>query len=162
VIEKLRRGQGGPLSDQSFPQYCRSVAQMGVQIADALAYAHSQRVLHRDIKPSNLLLDSTGTVWITDFGLAKADTAEDLTHTGDLIGTLRYVAPERLASRSDARSDIFSLGLTLYELLTLRPAYDETTQGRLVQQVAAAEMPAPRRLDRRIPSDLNTIIQKAT
>src|SRR5207249_205922 len=136
--------------------YCRSVARLGLQVAEALSYAHSQGVLHRDIKPSNLLLDAAGTVWVTDFGLAKAESTEDLTHTGDLVGTLRYVAPERLAGQSNARSDIFSLGLTLYELLTLRPAFDEKTQGRLVQQVTAAEPPPPRRLDRRIPSDLNT------
>src|SRR5262249_9706356 len=128
---------------------------------DALNYAHSQGILHRDIKPSNLLLDAAGTVWVTDFGLAKSQTAEDLTNTGDLVGTLRYVAPERLTGQSDARSDVFSLGLTLYELLTLRPAYDEKSQGGLVQQVTAAEPPSPRKLDRRIPADLNTIIQKA-
>src|SRR5262249_43091480 len=97
----------------------------------------------------------------TDFGLAKADNTEDLTHTGDLIGTLRYAAPERLAGRSDARSDIFGLGLTLYELLTLRPAYDEKTQEQLVQQVATADPPSPRKVDRRIPADLNTVVEKA-
>ncbi|MBI3406980.1 MAG: protein kinase [Planctomycetes bacterium] len=169
VVKELKNSAAGTanqeviaaLSDQSFSQYCRRVARIGVQVAEALAYAHSQGILHRDIKPSNLLLDSAGIVWVTDFGLAKADSTEDLTHTGDLVGTLRYVAPERLAGLSDARSDLFSLGLTLYELLTLRPAYDEKTQGLLVQQVTAAEPPLPRRLDRRIPSDLNTIIQKA-
>jgi serine/threonine protein kinase len=149
------------VSDHSFSKYLRCVAGLGIQVADALAYAHSQGVLHRDIKPSNLLLDSAGIIWVTDFGLAKADDTEDLTHSGDVIGTLRYVAPERLAGRYDARSDIFSLGLTLYELLTLRPAYDDKVQGRLVQQVTAAEPPSPRRIDRRIPSDLNTIIETA-
>lgn len=162
IKERTDQKVSAALSDQSFSQFCRSVARIGVQIAEALAYAHSQGILHRDIKPSNLLLDSAGTVWVTDFGLAKADSTEDLTHTGDLVGTLRYAAPERLAGQSDARSDVFSLGLTLYELLTLRPAYDEKSQGRLVQQVTAAEPPPPRRLDRRIPRDLNTIIQKAT
>src|SRR5262249_17034548 len=154
-------GSVGSLSDQSFSQYCRSVARLGIQVAEALAYAHSQGVLHRDIKPSNLLLDAGGTVWVTDLGLAKAQSTEDLTQTGDMVGTLRYVAPERLAGKSDGRSDIFGLGLTLYELLTLRAAYDEKTPERLVQQVTAAEPPPPRRLDRRIPSDLDTIIQKA-
>jgi serine/threonine protein kinase len=149
------------LSDQSFAQYCRSVARLGIQVAEALSHAHGQGILHRDIKPSNLLLDAVGTVWVTDFGLAKAQTTEDLTHTGDLVGTLRYVAPERLSGQSDARSDIFSLGLTLYELLLLRPAYDEKTQEGLVQQVTVAEPPPPRKLEHRIPSDLNTVIQKA-
>jgi serine/threonine-protein kinase len=149
------------LSDQSFSQYARSVARIGIQVAEALGYAHAQGVLHRDVKPSNLLLDGAGTVWVTDFGLAKADNTEDLTRTGDVIGTLRYAAPERLAGHCDARSDIFGLGLTLYELLTLRPAYDERTPGLLVQQVTAAEPPPPRTIDRRIPRDLGTIIEKA-
>lgn len=152
---------GSSLSDQSFAQYCRSVARLGIQVAEALSYAHGQGILHRDIKPSNLLLDAAGSVWVTDFGLAKAQSAEDLTLTGDLVGTLRYVAPERLNGQSDARSDIFSLGLTLYELLTLRPAFDEKTHEGLVKQVTSAEPPPPSRVERRIPSDLDTIIQKA-
>jgi serine/threonine protein kinase len=150
------------LSHQPFTQYCRSVARIGIQVADALAYAHREGLLHRDVKPSNLLLDSSGRIWVTDFGLAKADSGEALTQTGDLVGTLRYSAPERLAGHSDIRSDIFSLGLTLYELLTLRPAYHETHQGLLVQQVADASPPTPRKRDRRIPADLETIVQKAT
>src|SRR5262249_39814001 len=93
------------LSD-SGSQYWQSVAQVGMQVADALAHASSQGVLHRDIKPSNLLLDDTGNVWVTDFGLAKADAdGDDLTHTGDVIGTLRYLAPERFSGQGDLRSD---------------------------------------------------------
>src|SRR5207302_4659516 len=117
-------------------------------------------VLHRDVKPSNLLLDLHGTVWVTDFGLAK-DEGEDLTHTGDVVGTLRYMAPERFSGVSDPRSDVYSLGLTLYELATLRPAFDETDRGRLVRQILHQEPPAPRRLDRHVPRDLETIILKA-
>ena len=104
-------------------EYWHGVARVGVQVADALAYANSQGVLHRDIKPSNLLLDTQGTVWVTDFGLAKADDSDDLTQTGDIVGTLRYLAPERLRGHSDQRSDTYSLGITLYELLTLRPPF---------------------------------------
>ena len=103
-------------------------------------------MLHRDIKPSNLLLDTQGTVWVTDFGLAKAtplpsssDTdncGPDLTHTGDIVGTLRYIAPERLRGQSDELSDIYSLGITLYELITQQPAFDESDRTKLVRQIA--------------------------
>ncbi len=100
------------------PAYFDNVARLGVQIADALAYAHTQGILHRDIKPSNILIDVHGTVWLSDFGLAKDDSS-DLTNTGDVVGTLRYMAPERFRGRADCQSDIFSLGRTLYELLTV-------------------------------------------
>ncbi len=103
-------------SDRRFAQ---SVARIGIQVAEALAYAHGQGILHRDIKPSNLLLDRDGNVWVADFGLAKAVGADDLTHTGDIVGTVRYMAPERFSGAGDARADIYALGLTLYELLTL-------------------------------------------
>jgi predicted Ser/Thr protein kinase len=88
------------------PTYWQSVAQIGVQVASALEYAHQQGVLHRDIKPSNLLLDRRGTIWVTDFGLAKADDQPNLTHTGDILGTLRYMPPEAFEGRSEARSDV--------------------------------------------------------
>src|SRR5205085_8168288 len=92
---------------ESGSQYWQSVARVGVQVADALAHAASQGVLHRDIKPSNLLLDDTGNVWVTDFGLAKADSdGDNLTHTGDVVGTLRYLAPERFSGQGDLRSDV--------------------------------------------------------
>ena len=99
------------------------MAQIGRQAAQGLAYAHARGIVHRDIKPSNLLLDTAGVVWITDFGLAKAED-DGLTATGDILGTLRYMAPERFRGEGDARADIYALGLTLYELLTLRPAFD--------------------------------------
>ena len=92
------------------------VARIGVQVAEALEYAHRQGILHRDIKPANLLLDDRGNVWVTDFGLAKGVGGEDITNTGDVVGTLRYMAPERFQGDGDARSDIYALGLTLFEL----------------------------------------------
>jgi WD40 repeat protein/tetratricopeptide (TPR) repeat protein len=138
------------------------VARIGMQVADALAHAASQGVLHRDIKPSNLLLDNTGNVWVTDFGLAKADTdGDDLTHTGDVVGTLRYMAPERFNGKGDLRSDICSLGLTLYEMLALRPAFDETDRNKLVKEVMHGEPARPRKVNRGVPRDLETVVLKA-
>jgi WD40 repeat protein/serine/threonine protein kinase/tetratricopeptide (TPR) repeat protein len=142
--------------------YWRSVARIGVQAADALAYAHNQGVLHRDVKPSNLLLETGGNLWITDFGLAKVLADDDnLTNTGDLIGTLRYMAPERFKGPGDARSDLYSLGLTLYELLTLRPAYSAVDRTQLIHKVLHEEPPRPRVVNRRVPRDLETIVLKA-
>src|SRR5262245_31858024 len=122
--------------------YWHSVARIGLQAADALAYAHAQGVLHRDVKPSNLLLATDGNLWITDFGLAKVLADEDnLTRTGDVVGTLRYMAPERFNGCGDARSDLYSLGLTLYELLTLRPAYVAPDRTQLIRLVLNEDPP---------------------
>ena len=107
--------------------YWRGVARIGVQVAEALQYSHAQGVLHRDIKPANLLLDLHGTVWVADFGLAKLADQVDLTHPGDIVGTLAVHGPGAVRGRVDARSDVYSLGLTLYELLALRPAFDGST-----------------------------------
>jgi WD40 repeat protein/serine/threonine protein kinase len=141
--------------------YWQSVARVGVQVADALEYAHQQGIRHRDIKPSNLLLDTQGTVWVTDFGLAKTDDQQNLTHPGDVLGTLRYMPPEAFDGKSDARSDVYALGLTLYELLALTPAFDEKDRHQLVRQVMTGQ---PIRLGKRnpeVPRDLETIIHKA-
>jgi serine/threonine protein kinase/WD40 repeat protein/tetratricopeptide (TPR) repeat protein len=140
-------------------QYCRGVTQLGLQAADALAYAHKQGVLHRDIKPSNLLLDAQGTLWISDFGLAKSE-AGDVTRTGEIVGTLRYMAPERFNGQSLKQSDIYSLGLTLYEMLTLRPAFEDADRMGLIDK-QLHDMPVSLRcLDPRIPRDLETIVRK--
>jgi serine/threonine protein kinase len=141
--------------------YWQSVARIGVQVAGALEYAHKQGILHRDIKPSNLLLDTGGMVWVTDFGLAKADDQENLTHTGDILGTLRYMAPEAFEGRTDARSDVYALGLTLYELLALRPAYVESDRHKLIKKVTSEETARLDRLKPDIPRDLVTIVHKA-
>src|SRR5262249_34012799 len=130
-------GQSGASTlSETGGQYWQSVARVGLQVADALAHAAGQGILHRDLKPSNLLLDEAGNVGVTDFGLAKAQTdGDDLTLTGDIVGTMRYMAPERFSGQGDLRSDVYSLGLTLYELLTLRPAFDEADRNKLVRQV---------------------------
>ena len=133
-IRDETRERGGS-SGASSPErrHHRAVAEVGLQAAEALAYAHAQGLLHRDIKPSNLLLDRLGTVWITDFGLAKADEGPHgtpaLTQAGDIIGTIAYLAPERLEGKADARSDVYALGLTLHELLTLEPRSRTRTAG---------------------------------
>jgi WD40 repeat protein/serine/threonine protein kinase len=146
---------------ESGRQYWHSVARVGIQVAEALAYAHGQGILHRDIKPSNLLLDTGGTVWVTDFGLAKAEGSEDLTRTGDIVGTVRYLAPERFQGKADLRSDLYALGLSLYELLTLRSAFDETDRNKLVAQVMHGEPRLPRQVSPDVPRDLETIVLKA-
>ena len=130
-------------------------------MASALEHAHAQGILHRDIKPSNLLLDLDGTVWVADFGLAKTEGADALTHTGDIVGTFRYMAPERFQGASDPRSDIYGLGITLYEMLTLRPAFDDSDRAKLIERVTNADPPRPRQLDPMIPRDLETIVLKA-
>jgi WD40 repeat protein/Flp pilus assembly protein TadD len=142
-------------------RYARTVARIGVQVAEALEYAAEQGIIHRDIKPSNILLDLICTAWVTDFGLAKATGQEDLTHTGDLVGTLRYMAPERFRGQADRRSDVYALGLTLYELLALRPAYDESDRGRLIRQVTEEDPPRLAKLEPTIPRDLATVVHKA-
>ena len=141
--------------------YYRSVARLVVQAAEALAYAHQHKLLHRDIKPSNLLLDLQGTIWVTDFGLVKAEGTDPLTQTGDIVGTLRYMAPERFRGQGDARSDVYALGLTLYEMLTLEPAFAADQRSLLIDKILHEEPSRPRQIDPRIPSDLETIALKA-
>jgi WD40 repeat protein len=136
------------------------VARIGVQVADALAYAHRQGVLHRDVKPSNLLLDAQGIVWVTDFGLAKAEGTDELTHTGDIVGTIRFMAPERFDGRSLPQSDVYGLGVTLYELLTLRPAFADPNKAKLIDKVLHEVPVPPRKVDGRIPRDLETVVLK--
>jgi WD40 repeat protein/serine/threonine protein kinase len=146
---------------ESGRSYCNSVARIGIQVAEALDQAHAQGVLHRDIKPSNLLLDTHGTVWVTDFGLAKASDSDSLTQTGDIVGTLRYMAPERFGGQADPRSDLYGLGVTLYELLTLHPAFEDADRNRLLQRVLHDEPPRPRQLNPEVPRDLETVVLKA-
>ena len=143
-------------------RYWTWVADIGRQVADAMQYAHRQGVLHRDIKPANLLLDAKGIVWVADFGLAKLPEMTDVTQTGDIIGTLQYMAPEGLKSPLNARSDVYALGLTLYELLTLRPAFSESSPAALMRRLSESSPVQPRRVNPHIPRDLETIVLKAT
>jgi serine/threonine protein kinase len=140
----------------------RTVARIGAEAAEALHYAHQQGVLHRDVKPANLLLDTHGAVWVTDFGLAKVVSEEGLTCTGDVLGTLQYMAPESLERRGDARSDVYSLGVTLYELLTLEPAFRGGDPAQVLGAVYGRELVPPRKAHPAIPHDLETVVLKAT
>jgi WD40 repeat protein/serine/threonine protein kinase len=147
--------------------YFHAVARMGLQVAEALDYAHQRGVVHRDIKPSNLILDDAGIVWVTDFGLVKyldGSDGDNLTRTGDVLGTARYMSPEQALPKRgavDPRSDLYSLGVTLYELLTLRPAFDGADPATLLRQIVDEEPPAPRQLHRAVPRDLETIVLRA-
>ncbi len=143
---------------------CRNVARLGAEAADALDHAHGLGIVHRDIKPANLLIDPQGALWIADFGLARSSNDLSLTHTGDMVGTLRYMSPEQAQARGgvvDQRTDIYALGMTLYELLTLQPAFNGRDHQELLRQIALDEPVAPRRLNAAVPRDLETIILKA-
>ena len=144
------------------PDYFLRIADLTAQVADALEYAHQHGVLHRDIKPSNLMIDRNGDVWIMDFGLVKILERQDLTLAGEIVGTLRYMAPEQLEGRADVTTDIYALGLTLYELLTLRPAFDGDETVTLAQRLRHSDIPKPRTINPAIPRDLETIVLKAT
>ena len=146
------------------PAFCRKVARLGTDAADALEHAHGLGVLHRDIKPANLLIDRDGSVWITDFGLARFSGNSSLTGTGDIVGTLRYMSPEQALARRgvvDQRTDVYALGATLYELLTLRPAFDGRDHQELLRQISLDEPTPPRRLNPAVPRELETIVLKA-
>jgi serine/threonine protein kinase len=140
--------------------YFRSVAQIGVQTASALSYAHSRGIIHRDIKPANLILDTTGNVWVSDFGLAKTGEGA-MTYTGDILGTIRYMSPERFRGQCDVRADVYALGMTLYEMVTLKVAYASGDRLKLIELIRQTEAPSPRSIDARIPRDLETIVLKA-
>jgi serine/threonine protein kinase len=141
----------------------REVARWGLQAAEALAHAHQRGVIHRDVKPSNLLLDGEGVVWLTDFGLARRADEVVLTVAGVLMGTPRYMSPEQAAAAKqpiDQRTDVYSLGATLYELATGRPVFDAETPQGVLTQILHAEPIGPRRLNRTLPRDLETIVLK--
>ncbi len=144
--------------------YFRRVAELGIQAAEGLAYAHERGVIHRDIKPSNLILDDQEVLWITDFGLARRLDDPSLTHTGAILGTPRYMSPEQAASIQtpvDHRTDIYSLGITLYELVTGQPAYGGGTPHEVVMEILLREPATPRSLNPAVPRDLETVILKA-
>ena len=145
-------------------RFYRHVAKIGRQVAEALEYAHQMGVIHRDIKPANLLLDARGHVWIADFGLAHFQDRVGVTVSGEVLGTLRYVSPEQAMAKKglvDHRTDIYSLGATLYEFLTLRPVFDGKDRHALLHQIGFDEPQPPRTIEPAIPVELETIVLKA-
>ncbi|KAA5539172.1 serine/threonine protein kinase [Roseiconus nitratireducens] len=152
-------------ADSDRLRYFQSMVRMALQAAWAIDHAHRYGVVHRDIKPGNLLLDSAGKIWVTDFGLAQIQANDSpLTRSGDPMGTLRYMSPEQAAGNRtalDHRTDIYSLGVTLYELLTLRPAIQGDNYREMLNQVVEEEPPSPRSVDPLVPIELDTIIRKA-
>jgi serine/threonine protein kinase len=152
-------------STQAAPRdvpYFRRVAEWGIQAAAALEHAHSLGIVHRDVKPANLIVDGGGKLWVADFGLARTVNDAGLTMSGDLLGTLRYMSPEQALARHglvDHRTDVYSLGATLYELLTGRPAVEGKDRQEILKRIADEE--PPRALDRGVPHDLETIVLKA-
>jgi serine/threonine protein kinase len=157
----------GSAPQGAFPgtAFVRTVAHLGVQAAEALEHAHQMGIVHRDIKPANLLVDSRGNLWVTDFGLAHLQShAGALTGPGDVMGTLRYMSPEQAGAGGvplDHRTDVYALGVTLYELLTLEPAFDGRDRQAVLRQIACEEPWPPRRRNRSIPVDLETVVLKA-
>jgi tetratricopeptide (TPR) repeat protein len=148
---------------RDLPEF-RRIAEWGIQAALALEHAHQLGIVHRDIKPGNLLLDGAGKLWVTDFGLARIGPDSGVTLSGDLVGTLRYMSPEQaLAKRVviDHRTDIYSLGVTLYELVTGQPAVGGQTREEILKRIVFEEPKPPRQLNRALPADLETILLKA-
>ena len=143
--------------------YFRQVARLGVEVAGALQHAHSLGIIHRDIKPSNLLVDQSGKAWVADFGLAHIPNDLSMTKTGDVLGTIRYMSPEQAAGSGfvDHRTDIYSLGITLYELITLKPAFSCDDSASFLRQIADVEPKRPKHINPAVPSDLENIVLKA-
>ncbi|UCF34258.1 MAG: serine/threonine protein kinase, partial [Phycisphaerales bacterium] len=144
--------------------YFDTIARLVAEVADALDYAHDQGVIHRDIKPSNLLLSPAGRMSINDFGLARMLEQPGMTMTGEFMGSPLYMSPEQIAvgrAPLDHRTDIYSLGATLYELLTLQPPFPGERRDQIIAQIIGKEPKPPRRLNKRIPVDLETICLKA-
>jgi serine/threonine protein kinase len=165
VSPPATRAIHSPSSSTRTSAYFRTVANLSIQAAEALEHAHQEGVIHRDIKPANVMVDVKGHLWITDFGLARLQNDSGLTLSGDLVGTIRYMSPEQAIGQRavvDQRTDIYALGVTLYELVALEPAFDGQDRREVLRRIVEDEPRPLRALNPSAPRELETIIQKAT
>ncbi|MBB3208131.1 hypothetical protein FHS27_003958 [Rhodopirellula rubra] len=142
----------------------RAVVTQAIAVAEGLHAAHELGIIHRDIKPSNLIIDSEGKAWISDFGLARVQNDVSLTQSGDVIGTMRYMSPEQTRGESaivDGRADVYSLGATLYEVLSGKPAHDGVDAPAILRQIDEDSVVSLQTHCRDIPRDLDTVVAKA-
>ncbi|MGQ0553565.1 MAG: serine/threonine-protein kinase [Planctomycetota bacterium] len=160
VIRARRAGEAAGLPETGDP-WRRWVLRTVALVADALAYAHGRGILHRDVKPGNILLEHDGTPRLTDFGLALDLRASELTQVGEVFGSPLYMSPEQ-AFRADlpvdARTDVYSLGVTLYELLTLRLPYEGNTHAAVMSALETGRIVAPRQADPTLPEALERVL----
>lgn len=157
-LDELRRGTAPPKG------FFRFVAKLMARVADALHHAHDRGVVHRDVKPSNILIDGDFEPFLGDFGLAKMEDGLELSRTGDFVGSPYYMSPEQADSRRgpiDARSDVYALGVTLYELLTRTQPHQGKSAHEIIRRILHEDPRSPRRHDDRVPRDLETICLKA-
>lgn len=153
---------GSHPSERLARSHVELVARLVLDVADALAHAHAGGIVHRDVKPSNILVSAEGRALLCDFGLARGEESGDLTRTGDFVGTPHYVAPEQAVGAAiDARCDVYALGTTLYELLTLRVPHSGDSTAEILRKIQTREPTPLRKLNPAVPRDLETICATA-
>jgi serine/threonine protein kinase/predicted Zn-dependent protease len=166
LLEDARRtASGGPGrkgSSTSDPTHIAAAVEQIAALAEGLHDAHQLGLIHRDVKPSNIIVDSSGRYVLVDFGLVREEEAQTLTRSGELVGTLSYMSPEQLSRRQvDARSDVYSLGATLYEVLTLKAPFMGESDHKVQNGILFEEPIPPRKVNPRVNRDLETVVLHA-